>query len=456
MDLNQLRQHWSRLSRQINRFTWGGAWAASLSAIQRQNLTHFFYDGLFSAASDKIILTYMTIYLLTLGVTRQQIGFLSSFSNFVNALLLLPAAFLVEYSGARKEITVKSAIASRMMVLLMAILPFFLFGTTTLVWIMLALFLLREAANNFAFPGWMALTGDMIPLEGRGRYFGTRNFIMGLAGIFAALVIGEAITQIGSPIGYQFAYLLAAVLGGVAILFFMKLNDPHPGKKPDPQPTEEQVQEPERFFQGFLRSLTGIITSIKQHPHFINFAIYVAAWNFSINIAAPFFNVYMVDTLYMTAAMIGVTTVSNTAANMLVQRRVGLLADKWGNRIVTIIFLFLIPFLPLFWGIWVRQYWHALVIHTIGGLLWGGFNLVSFNNLLMQTPEDQRARFSAYYQIIVTLSLSAGAALGSFLIPKIDFTGVTLTSAAGRWIAAFLFVFLVGKPARLKKVRLSD
>jgi predicted MFS family arabinose efflux permease len=77
--------------------------------------------------------------------------------------------------------------------------------------------------------------------------------------------------------------------------------------------------------------------------------------------------------------------------------------------------------------------------------------LVSFNNLLMQTPEDQRARFSAYYQIIVTLSLSGGAALGSFLIPKIDFTGVALTSAAGRWIAAFLFVFLVGKPVKIKK-----
>jgi MFS family permease len=456
MNFNQLRQQWSRLNRQITRFTWGGAWAASLSVKQRQNLTHFFYDGLFSAASDKIILTYMTIYLLTLGVTRQQIGFLSSISNFLNAMLLLPAAFLVEYSGLRKEITVKSAIASRMMVLLMAILPFFLFGTTALVWIMLALFLLREAANNFGFPGWMALTGDMIPLEGRGRYFGTRNFIMGLAGIFGALVIGEAITQIGSPIGYQFAYLLAAVLGGVAILFFTRLIDPHTAKKPDPQSKEDQAHDPERFFQGFLGSFTGIFSSIKQHPHFINFAIYVAAWNFSINIAAPFFNVYMVDTLYMTAAMIGVTTVANTAANMLVQRRVGLLADKWGNRMVSIIFLFLIPFLPLFWGIWVRQYWHALVIHTIGGLLWGGFNLVSFNNLLMQTPEDQRARFSAYYQIIVTLALSGGAALGSFLIPKIDFTGVALTSAAGRWIAAFLFVFLVGKPVKSQKVSLSD
>lgn len=434
--LNQIRFQWSRLRRRFTRFTWGGSWAVSLSKTQRRNLTLFFYDGLFSAASDKIILTYMTIYLLTLGVTRQQIGFLSSLSNLANALLLLPAALLVEHSGERKQVTLKSAIGSRLVVLLMALVPFILMGTSALVWTILILVLLREAFNNFAYPGWMSLTGDIVPIEGRGRYFGARNFIMGLAGILAAFVIGETITQIGGATGFQLAYLLAAIFGVISISFFAKLTDPNQQK--DRESDGEELSE-----HSLLSDLKGIIPSVKAHPHFINFAIYVAVWNFSINIAAPFFNVYMVDTLYMTAAMIGVATVANTAANMLVQRQVGSLADKWGNRIVTIIFLALIPLLPLMWGIWVRQYWHAIVIQTAGGLLWGGFNLVSFNNLLMQTPQGLRARFSAYYQIIVTLSLAGGAALGSLLIPRIEFIGVTLLSAGGRWIACLLFILIV-------------
>lgn len=438
MKFTHMRSQFSRVRRQITRFTWGGAWAASLSPNQRQNLTLFFYNGLFAAASDKIILTYLTIYLLTLGVTRQQIGFLSSLSNFSNALLLLPAAFLVERSGERKQITVKSIIASRMMVLLMAILPFFLLGTSALIWTILALVLIREAANNFAYPGWIALTGDIVPIEGRGRYFGSRNFIMGLAGILVALIVGEVITRIGAPLGYQLAYLLAAIFGSIAIVFFARLKDPVSSVE---RKMEDTGDARHRFFDNF----SGIIASIKEHPYFINFAIYTAAWNFGINIAAPFFNVYMVDTLHLTAAMIGVATVVHTAANMLVQRQVGVLADKWGNRIVTIIFLFLIPFLPLMWGLWVQQYWHVILIEILGGLLWGSFNLVSFTNLLMQAPQDQRARFSAYYQIIVTLSLALGAALGSLLIPIIDFVGVTITSAAGRWIAAVIFVVLVKK-----------
>jgi predicted MFS family arabinose efflux permease len=264
---------------------------------------------------------------------------------------------------------------------------------------------------------------------------------MGLAGMLVALVIGEAITRIGEPVGYQLAYLLAALLGAISITFFARLIDPVQKQKKN---TDEEKDEIINL--TFLDSLKDIIPSIKKQPHFIKFAIYVAVWNFSINIAAPFFNVYMVDTLFLTAAMIGVATVANTFANMLVQRQVGLLADRWGNRIVTIIFVSLIPILPLMWGVWVKQYWHVILIQILGGILWGGFNLVSFNNLLFQTPQDQRARFSAYYQIIVTLSLSAGAALGSLLIPIIDFSGVTLVSSIGRWVGALLFILIVNKP----------
>ncbi len=94
---------WLGLHRKIIRFTWDGAWASVLPPAKRNYLSIFFYNGLFSAASDWIIITYMTIYLLSLNVTRQQIGLLNSLSNFSAALLLLPAALLTEYSGERKK-----------------------------------------------------------------------------------------------------------------------------------------------------------------------------------------------------------------------------------------------------------------------------------------------------------------------------------------------------------------
>jgi MFS family permease len=435
MILHKFQRFWERINRAFRRFTWGGAWAATLPVKSRRNLTLFFYDGLFAAASDKIILTYLTIYLLTLGATRQQIGLLSSLSNLTAAFLLLPAAMLVERTGERQNLTLRSAAGSRLAILFMALLPFFMGSSHTMIWSILGLALLREVFNNIGYPGWMALTGDIIPLEGRGRYFGTRNFIMGVAGIITALFVGESITRIGEPLGYQIAFIFAVVFGVISMSFFARIQDP---------------QKEHRTLHQTQSNLRAIFSSLKGQKQFILFCAFTAIWNFSLNIAGPFFNVYMVDTLNFTAAMIGVTTVANTIANLVVQRRIGALADRWGNRNVAIVFLMTIPLLPLLWGLWVRQYWQAILIQTFAGVFWGAYNLVSFNNLLSQTPEKQRARFSAFYQIVVTLSLAGGAALGSVLIPQIDFTGVTLASAGGRWLAGIFFIIWVGRTKDLQ------
>ncbi len=420
--------NWSRLQRHYTRFTWGGPWAAALPEDRRRNLTLFFYDGLFAAASDKIILTYITIYFLDLGASGQQIGLLSSLSNLAAAFLLLPAAMWVERTGERKRSTLMAATGSRLMVLLMALLPMFLVPTSGLIWIILGLALLRETFNNIGYPGWMALTGDIVPLAGRGRYFGTRNFIMGVSGIITALVVGAAITRIGSPLGYQLAFILAVVLGLISMSFFSRLKD-HSKEDGTLQPTHSSLQQ--------------IFSSLHGQKQFILFCVFTAIWNFSINIAGPFFNVYMVETVGMTAASIGIATVGNTIANLVVQRRTGVLADRWGNRNVSIIFLFLIPVLPLIWGLWIHTTWQVIVIQFVAGVFWGAYNLVSFNILLNQTPQEQRARFSALYQIVVTLSLAGGAALGSYLISVIQFKGIAITSAIGRWLAGILFLILV-------------
>jgi MFS family permease len=431
MSQSSIHKQWSRLRQNFRYFTWGGPWAAALSENKRRNLTLFFYDGIFAAISDKIILTYSTLYLLSLGATGQQIGLLNAFSNLAAAFILLPAALMVERSGDRKGVTVRAATSSRICVLLMALIPLFALDRTALIWVILALALLREVFNNLGFPGWMSLTADIVPIEGRGRYFGTRNFVMGLAGIITALIVGQAITSIGEPLGYQLAYILAALTGGGAIYYFSRLHDPQAEEDPQTKRTN---------------TLREILFSLKGQENFIKFCLFAAVWNFSINIFGPFVNVFMVETLKFTAAMIGFASAGNTIANLVIQRRIGYWADQWGNRKLSIIFLFLIPILPLFWGAWVQEFWQAALLQVLGGFLWGAYNLVSFNNLLVQTPEKQRARFSAYYQIIVTFSMSGGAALGALLIPMINFSGLAFASAIGRWVAALLFLIIVRDP----------
>jgi hypothetical protein len=103
----------------------------------------------------------------------------------------------------------------------------------------------------------------------------------------------------------------------------------------------------------------------------------------------------------------------------------------------------LIPILPFAW-LFVTSPWHVVPINLLSGILWGAYNLAAFNYLLFLTPAEQRARYSALFQLIVMVSLAAGAAVGSVIISSAwAYKGVFIGSAVGRLTAALLFARFV-------------
>jgi len=418
----------TRASRAFRKFTWGGEWAVSLSEQIKFNLYWFFFDGLFASASDNIVITYVTLYILALGATRGQVGLMSSFSSLSAAVLLLLGAILVERYGHRKEFTVifGGGIA-RLAILVLALLPLFI-GKQAIVWVAIVFSVARDSFGNLAFPAWMSFTADIVPMEGRGRYFGSRNFIMGITGMLAILLVGELITRTSIPLGYQISLGIAFAFGMLSTFSFSHLRDPK-GSLP-----------PVKTAGSF--SPSAMLREIQAHPVFLALSLVMAFWNFSLNIAGPFFNVYMVENLKFTASMVGITSIISTVASLLIQRRVGRLSDRWGPRKVQLISMFFIPILPLAW-IYITQLWHVILLNSFGGALWGAFNLVSFNFLLSLTPDAQRARYSAFYQILVMLALAGGAAFGAWVVTQWGFQAIFLCSGIGRIIAVLLFVRFV-------------
>jgi MFS family permease len=162
----------------------------------------------------------------------------------------------------------------------------------------------------------------------------------------------------------------------------------------------------------------------------------------------------MVQNLKFTASMVGITSIVTTVTSLLVQRRVGKLADRLGSRQVMLISMVLIPLLPAAWVL-VSKLWHVVALNLFGGVVWGAFNLVSFNFLLSLTPTAQRARYSAIYQILITLSLALGAAVGALIVTKWGFQAVFACSAIGRYVAVFLFARYIPKMALQTEYALS-
>jgi len=424
---------WGRVHRSFSHLVTGGHWALELPEKTRQNLRWFWYDGLFSSASDNIIITYMTLYVLALGATRAQIGVMSALSSLSATLLLLPGALLVERFNHRREITLLfGGGIARLTILLIALIPFGLSGMAMALAAM-ALSITRDAFANLAFPAWLSFAADIIPMEGRGRYFGSRNFIMGIAGMLTLLLVGALITRLPQPEGYQLGMALAFVLGTASTFSFSRLHDPAGQVAPQKPPPLD------------LRSLLRDLRKVPALPALISTAV---VWNFFLNIPGPFFNVYLVVNLKASAAMVGITAITSTVSSLLVQRRLGRLADRWGAHRLQLISGLLIPILPLAWA-FIRAPWHVILINIVSGALWGAYGLASFNLLLELTPQEGRARYSAMYQIFVTLALAAGAAVGGWMVTQWGYSAIFVISGIGRLVAALLFAYFVRKPVSI-------
>jgi MFS family permease len=425
-----LRGSWMRFRIRIAHMTAGGSWAVQLSDSTQRNLRNFFFDGLFSSANDSITLTYLSLFILSLGASNADIGLMTALASLSATILLIPGAILVDKIGNRKKIVlISGGFASNFCLILMAAAPLLIKGPA-IIYVAIGLKVLMDSLRNFALPAWVSMAGDIIPLSWRGRYFSTRNLIMGFAAMVVTYGIGQIITWLGEPVGYQWALLFAFIFGITAASFFSRIRDYR----------DADQQIPTQSY-----SVHSLFQTLQADRNFLAFCLFTGLWSFSLNIAGPFFNVFLVKDLSATASIIGIVAVVGKITSMPAQRFLGPLADRWGARKLMHLMAYLIPILPFCWY-FVRAPWQAIPINALGGILWAGMNLAAFNMLLEISPQDQRAKYSAMYQIAVALSAAIGASLGGFIADHWGIRLVFLLSAIGRFLSAIVYARFVHQP----------
>ena len=435
-----LRFFWARSRSYAAQFTSGGRWSTEYPRPIRRNLRWFFFDGVFAAASEAVSATYMSLYLLALGATSAQIGLLSAFSNLAAALTLLPGALLADRTGKRKRIVlISGGGVSRIALLCLAILPFLL-PYPAVVYVAILLRVIIDGSNNLAMPAWTSLIADMVPIEGRGRYFGARNLSMGVATILVTYFAGQLITSIGGLRGYQIAFGFAFLIGLVATYCYARIQEP---------PIEKRVTT------RFAPLLKSYYDAIRLDRNFLAYCLQTSLFHISLYIAAPFFSVYLVQNLQASAVMVGILSIVTSISGIPFQSIFGHLSDKWGPRRVQLITGFLVPILPLTWLL-VSEPWQVVPINVLSGIFWAGYSLAAFNFLLVLAPPGAQARYMAIFQLTVVLSSAIGSFLGGMVV---SYWGILFTFAAsgiGRFIAAFIYAQFVKNPQPALQVDLPS
>jgi MFS family permease len=257
---------------------------------------------------------------------------------------------------------------------------------------------------------------------------------MGVATLIISALAGWLVNAgntfgLNDKLGFQLVFVLSFMTGMVSTFAFSRIIEP-----------KARVLKP-----GEGEPAGGRVAAMLRSPGFVGLVISAFVWNFSLQIAAPFFNVYLVTNLGAEGTMVGIATAASSLTGLLGLMIFGRLMDRKGAVWLQIVTGFPIVVLPILWAFYTDPY-QVVVNNLFGGFLWAGYNLASFNLLLQLTLHHQRAHAVAFYQTAVFSSAVLGPLVGGYVADNIMFQYIFILSGIGRFVAMIIFVLLTALP----------
>jgi MFS family permease len=146
--------------------------------------------------------------------------------------------------------------------------------------------------------------------------------------------------------------------------------------------------------------------------------VFLSAWNFTANLASPFFAVYMLRSLGYSMFTVIVLTIASQLSNLAAVGLWGNLIDRFSNKAVLGVSapLFLICTLAwTFTGLsWVQSItlYLLLALHVLMGIATAGVALASGNIAMKLSPTGQATSFLAASSVVSASCASIAPIIG--------------------------------------------
>ncbi|MHC4433833.1 MAG: MFS transporter, partial [Planctomycetota bacterium] len=284
-------------------------------------LRYVIKDGVASQAMG--ILTggaFLVAFAVKLGASNVVIGLLAAIGP-LSQLLQLPAILLVEKVRNRRMITVVAAALSRLCWLLVALIPF-VFGARIGIAVLLVSLALVSALGAVSGCAWNSWMRDLIPQNILGAFFSKRMRIATGVGIALSIAAGAYLDLWKKFLpnheteGYSILFFVGFAAGAIGLYFLAKT--------------------PERRMpmQGERTAILRLLGKPFRDENFRRLIAFMSSWNFAVNLAGPFFMVYMLKRLGLAMSfIIGLSILSQTM-NFLFLKIWGRYTDRFSNKSV--------------------------------------------------------------------------------------------------------------------------
>lgn len=379
----------------------------TLSEKERNNgLRMMTLEGMASLGFTSIITSgFLAAYALALGANNLQIGILAALP-FIMQPLQIPALLLVEKLRRRKAITILNWLIAQLLWFPVALIPVFIAapgaGAVSLLLILMGIRGLFGAITNCSYNSWIR---DLVPQELLGRFFSSRlalsTAVASAFGLGAAFFVdywsGQAAA--GSAIlGYTYVMLFGAFFLGLASPFLMS-------RMPEPLMQESS---------GEQYSLWKTVISPLRNRNFRQLMRFLLSWSFALNMAVPFFAIYMLQRIGLPLSAVIALNVLGQFFNILFLRVWGPLADRFGSKAVLslCVSLYLLVILGWTFTTMPEQYFLTIplliVLHIFAGIATAGVSLTVSTIGFKLAPKTQ----ATPYLVGASIATNFGAGIG--------------------------------------------
>ncbi len=375
-------------------------------------------EGLFSEAMTTLTSsTFLVAMAILLNASNLQIGLLAALPTLTN-VFQLASIWLVRKYNNRRAISVICSILARtplVVVGIITILP----GEVYIDVIIFFLFFYYVFAS-IAGPGWNSWMKDLVPENTLATYFAKRSGNNQVLNVVLGLVLAFLLDFIkkhypGEELNTYGVFLLAAGVTGLSGVLLLS-------KVPEPQ----SILANENIIRLFKRPL--------QDSNFKRLMVFNSLWVFALNIATPFFIVFMMKSIGLSISYIIGLTILSQLSTIFTVRLWGRYADRYSNKTIIAISAPLYILVMIAWcfaGIYSTLYANLIllaIIHIVTGISTAGINLSLTNIGLKLAPANYSIVYLSVKNIITAIFSSLGPLVGGVLADYFNKRSLTINA----------------------------
>jgi MFS family permease len=265
---------------------------------------------------------------------------------------------------------------------------------------------LSNLGNAVCGVTWSASVSELVPLNIRGRYFGTRNMMFGFWALVTMLAAGQIAEHFKNAMWiFGVIFAVAALSRLIGLFFLTRMKFPA-------RVMERQAQ----------RASLSTFTAVFRDKNFVRLLLFTGLFGLFFNAGQPFYSVFVLKGLPFTLSDLVVLTTIQTLGTLIALRSWGAMVDRFGNKPVMLTTA--LTWLTVAAVSWLLaspvHYKHLYATYFITGFMLGGFQQVAqFNLMIKMVPSENRAHYLSVYFSFTNLLVAMGPILGGLALRQL-------------------------------------